>query len=177
MWLDFGGKWTLRLWAPTDRGIKRTSMEWLHQSNHPQTMGTSSHNSSASRSCSPHDMKVRVTQSISEMFPPQASSMGSSQGLHPHTGTATWEAAVKWSSAAGEIVPIPHQHQHPSLNDLWSVATDIKETLTVANSDLRIDTQSIAGREHKVEKVTANQSTAIRRTHQVLDTLPAAPYS
>lgn len=53
-------------------------------------------------------------------------------------------------------------HQPPSLNDLRSVAADIKDTLTVAMmaaiSDLRIDIQSIAGRVQEVEKMTASET-------------------
>ncbi|XP_077310065.1 alpha-2-macroglobulin-like protein 1 [Lithobates pipiens] len=62
---------------------------------------------------------------------------------------------------------------HPS-NNLRSVATDIKETLTAALtaaiSDLRVDIQAISGRVQEVENVMATHSTVIRRSCQAIDT-------
>lgn len=50
----------------------------------------------------------------------------------------------------GGIVLTPHQQ--PSLNDLCSVAEDIKDTLTAAITDLKMEIQAISGRVQAVEK-------------------------
>lgn len=61
-------------------------------------------------------------------------------------------------------------HQYSSLSNPRSVPADIKETPTAAITDLWIDIQWIAGRVQEVEKVTAQQSMAIRQAHHILDT-------
>lgn len=96
---------------------------------------------------------------------PTHSSKGSQQQANGSNGAAT---TSQNDTANGGIVLSPHQQ--PSLNDLRSVAADIKDTLTAAITDLRIDIQAITGRVQAVEKTAALHSTAIRRNHQILDT-------
>lgn len=72
----------------------------------------------------------------------------------------------------GAVILTPNSQ--PSLQDLHSVAQDIKNTLTAALTaaitDLKIDIQAIAGRVQEVEKTTTTHSTVLRRTCQALDT-------
>lgn len=112
-------------------------------------MGTSSRSSSASRSRSLLDLTGRISKNIPEMFWTQAGNMAPTQGSPPSTGLTTG-ASTPLSPDNGEIVLTPHQHS--SLNDLRSVAAYIKDTLTAAITDLRIDIQSVAGRVPLMER-------------------------
>lgn len=60
--------------------------------------------------------------------------------------------------------------QQPSLNDLRAVATDIKDTLFAAITDLRHEIQTIAGRVQRVENTAAQHNTAIQKVHHKTDT-------
>ena len=57
----------------------------------------------------------------------------------------------------------------PSLMDLQSVATDIKESLSAAIAELRIDIRDIANRVQDVEVSTAQHDTVLRRMAIKLD--------
>lgn len=62
------------------------------------------------------------------------------------------------------------QQQQPSLSNLRTIATDIKDTLTAVITDLRLDIQAIAGRVQEVEKNANHQGLIIRHMNQTLDT-------
>lgn len=68
-------------------------------------------------------------------------------------GSAT---ASQTESANGEIILIPHQQ--PSMNDLRSMAADIKDSLMAAITDPRIHFQAIMGRVQAVKKTAALHS-------------------
>lgn len=61
-------------------------------------------------------------------------------------------------------------HQQPSLNDLCTVETDIKDSLFAAIMDLRHKIQAIAERVQAVEKKAAHQQTGITKIHHTVDT-------
>lgn len=84
------------------------------------------------------------------------------------TGTSDMAFSSQPENAEGGIVLTPHQQ--PSLNHLRSVAADIKDSLTAAITELRIDIQAITGRVQAVEKTTALHSSAISKTHLTVDT-------
>lgn len=132
-------------------------------------MGTSSRSSSASRSRSPRDLTGRISQNIPEMFRTHSGNMALTRGSPQTAGP---EAGAISSSNTGAVILTPHSQ--PSLQDLHSVAMDIKNSLTAALTaaitELKIDIQAIAGRVQEVEKTTTTHSTVIRRTCQVLDT-------
>lgn len=52
------------------------------------------------------------------------------------------------------------------LDDLQAVAADIKNTLSAAISDLRLDIQATATRLEEVEEMTARHDTAIQEVQQ-----------
>lgn len=60
-------------------------------------------------------------------------------------------------------------YRPPNLQDLQAVATDIKDTLFSAISDLRHEIQAIAGRMHHVEHATAQQQIAVKKIHHRVD--------
>lgn len=134
-------------------------------------MGTSSRSSSASRSRSPRGQTDRISHNIPEMFRTQPSNMAPGRGSSQSAGLMTGSSS-QISSDDGGVVLTPHLQ--PSLQDLRSVATDIKETLTAALTaaitDLKIDIQLVAGRVQDIEKVTASHTSVLRRSCQVLDT-------
>lgn len=74
--------------------------------------------------------------------------------------------------------PPPHQWgpapqlQPPQLNlkDLQVVATDIKDMLSAAISDLRHEVQALSGRLQEIEITAAHHDTGLRHMHQAVDT-------
>lgn len=60
--------------------------------------------------------------------------------------------------------------QVPSLNDLHSVAAVIKNTLSAAIADLKIDIRSVTARVTEIEKTTEQQSAALRHVNRKVDT-------
>lgn len=170
-WPDLDGEWQLNLLAPADSEIHLPEKEVSNPLLPPNAMVTSSRSSSASRSRSPRDLTGRVSQNIPEMFRTQASNMATSRGLL-HTPSLLSNPDSQIPSETAWIVLSPQPP--PSLHDLHSVATDIKNTLTAALtaaiSDLKIDIQAITGRVHKVEKTTATHTSVLRRSCQVIDT-------
>lgn len=60
--------------------------------------------------------------------------------------------------------------QGPSLNDLRYVATDIKETLSAAIADLKIDICAVTARVNDIEKSAAQQNAALRHVNRKADT-------
>lgn len=140
-------------------------------------MGTASRTSSASRSRSPRDLNGGIPQNHPELFRSQAGTMAtaftSQNTQHQLTGSNDGAVSSPHSeNNEGGIVLSPHSDtvQQPSLNDLRSVAADIKNTLTAAITDLRIDIQAITGRVMAVEKITASHSTELRKNHLLIDT-------
>lgn len=57
----------------------------------------------------------------------------------------------------------------PSLDDLRVVATDIKETLSEAISDLKINIQGVVTHLGEVEEVTAHHDAAIQEVGHISD--------
>lgn len=58
--------------------------------------------------------------------------------------------------------------QSPSLSDLHFVAADIKETLSAAIADLKLDIRAVTTRVNDIEKTTAQQTAALRHiNHKV----------
>lgn len=90
-----------------------------------------------------------------------------SQHQHPpHSNAAASPSHAELSDGGILLTP----HQHPSLSDLRSVAEDIKDTLTAAISDLKIEIQAITGRIQAVEQTTALHSSKIRHQNLAIDT-------
>lgn len=58
---------------------------------------------------------------------------------------------------------------HLSIQDLQTIAADIKDTLSSAISELRIDIHALADRVHEVEKVMERQDTVIRHATREID--------
>lgn len=63
-----------------------------------------------------------------------------------------------------------HLQQHPNLYDLRTVAADIKDTLSAAITDFRLDIHTIADRVQEVEKTSALHDTVLRRVTHKVDT-------
>lgn len=72
------------------------------------------------------------------------------------------------TSAQRESSKSPQQHL--SLHDLRTIAADIKDTLSEALSELRLDIHAKADRVHEVEKVTAPHDTVLHRVTHRIDT-------
>lgn len=68
----------------------------------------------------------------------------------------------------GDSDSLPQQHL--SIQDLKTIAADIKDTLSAAISELRLDINELADRVHEVERVTAQQVIILRRTTRKVDT-------
>lgn len=64
--------------------------------------------------------------------------------------------------------PLP-SHRQPSLQDLQTVATDIKDTLFSAITDLRHELQAITGRIQKVEDDAVRQTSQVKTIHHKVD--------
>lgn len=59
--------------------------------------------------------------------------------------------------------------QQPSLNDLHTIAADIKDTLSAAIAELCIDVRAINLRMQEVEKTTAQQCSVIHQVNCKVD--------
>lgn len=91
---------------------------------------------------------------------------GNSQMADPSlTGTLPAPpSAISTGMGGIEVSP------HPPLNiqDLRTIAADIKDTLSAAISELRLDICALYDRVHEVEKVTERHVTVLRRaTHRI----------
>lgn len=134
-------------------------------------MGTASRNSSASRSSSPWEQDGHLSHNIPEMFRTPRGNMassrnGQSQAAAPSlTGMLSAPPAVAPSGMGGiEVSPPPHVNLH----DLRAIAADIKDTLSAAISELRLDIHALSDRVHEVEKVADRHDTVLRRaTHRI----------
>lgn len=91
----------------------------------------------------------------------------SSQGHSPLTSSKTTNPVS--TRLPPSMVEGPTTQQ-PSLNDLRTIAADIKDTLLAAITDLQHDIQALADMVREVECTTAHQHTAIRHIHQQVDT-------
>lgn len=133
-------------------------------------MGTSSRTSSASRSRSPRDIHGPASQNIPEIFRTQRSNMAASSSAatpaQSLAGITLTPTELPPAIPAGTQPPI----QQPSLNDLHTVAADIKNTLFAAITDLRHEIQAITGRVLEVERTAAQQHTTIRKVNHTVDT-------
>lgn len=138
-------------------------------------MGTASHNSSATRSCCPRETGRRLSQSIPELFQTQGGNMAASrQGPAQTASTLLTDSLPAHTATTSGDDSMPSQH-HLSLNDLRVITADIKDTLSVAISDLRLDIHPLADRVHEVEKVTSKHDTAIRSMNHKVDSHTLQP--
>lgn len=157
------GRWTLELRAPVTSGTPRPKTEVHLPQNPAKTMETASRHSSAPRSRSRHEQNGGLSQNIPKMFRTSRGNMessrhGQSQGcsqMHslPHTGILLTETPSV-SAPPGNIgnggMNAPPQ-PHLSMQDLRTIEVDIKETLSAAISELRIDIHALADRVHTVD--------------------------
>lgn len=139
-------------------------------------MGTASRNSSASRSRSPRDLTGSQAQNIPEMFRAGRSNMAPSRRGLPHSpqlstppsdhNTSPQQPPHPHGGEAGiELLPPPPIN----LQDLRSVADDIKETLYAAISELRLDMRELNDRVHAVECSTERQEESLHKITTRID--------
>lgn len=89
------------------------------------------------------------------------------QGQTQDMSTPVSDGRPKYSASSAGAENLPSLQQ-PSLNDLCTIAADIKDTMSAVISDLCLDIQALTGRVHEVEKVTAQEGTAIDQvSHRV----------
>lgn len=96
----------------------------------------------------------------------------SSHGPSQVTNTAGFNASFQhptYQPPPSLVGPTPQLPQL-NLNDLRAIATDIKNTLSAAITDLCHDIQALLGIVQEVEKTVAHDSTALRHMHQAIDT-------
>lgn len=68
-------------------------------------------------------------------------------------------------TGAHNILP----HQHFSIQDLKTIAADIKDTLSASISELQLDIYALSDRVHETERVSAQQGVVLRRTTLKID--------
>lgn len=132
-------------------------------------MGTSSRNNSQSRSRSPRRNATPPSYTIPEIFRSQRANMAAPL---PTSASAPEHSEIVLTPTEHSTSTVEHGLQalrQPNLQDLQAVATDIKDTLFSAISDLRHEIQAIAGRMNQVEHTTTQQQTAIKKIHRQVD--------
>lgn len=137
-------------------------------------MGTASRNTSASRSRSPREQSDTTGQNIPEMFRSGRGNMASSRSGNSHT------ASLSQRNSPQPVIPPtipstrndPETHSPPQLNihDLRAIAADIKDTLSAAISELRLEIHSLNDRVLAAENMADRQETQIRKTTHQVDT-------
>lgn len=136
-------------------------------------MGTASRNSSTSRSRSPREQPGSQGYNIPEMFRSGRGNMASSHQRLPQSQTpslmGTPSASPQAISSDREDTrdaPLPHLN----INDLKTIAADIKDTLSAAISELRLDIHALTDRVRAVEKMTERHDTQLQKTTRHVDT-------
>lgn len=135
-------------------------------------MGTASRNSSAFRSHSPLEQLGNSGHNIPEMFRSGRGNMASSRHRNPQTAAPSPLGSppialpsISADREAMEDSPQPHLNIH----DLRAIATDIKDTLSAAISELRLDIRALNDRVQAAERMAERQDTQLRRTIQHVD--------
>lgn len=128
--------------------VFRATQEVHFTADHHTNMGTASRNSSTTRSRSPCEQKGGLSQNIPEIFRTQLSNMAAS--CHGQSQAAALALTGIQLSHTTMVMRenSDHPQQHPSFQDLHTIAADIKDTLSGAISDLRLDIHAIADRVH-----------------------------
>lgn len=70
------------------------------------------------------------------------------------------------------LYEVQDTHQQPYLNihDLRTIAADIKDTLSAAIADLRLDIHTLNNKVQEVEKTVAQHGTVLRKATKKIDT-------
>lgn len=121
-------------------------------------MGKPDWSTSGSHLRSPWGTKRQLSGNISELFRTQQK--GTTASIQ-HTTRSI-------SSQLETAAPLPNRT--PSLDDLRAMAVDIKETLSVAKSDLRLDIQEMAAQLEEVEEESVRHDAALQEVKHVSDT-------
>lgn len=138
-------------------------------------MGTASRTSSASRSRSPRGQTEGSGQNIPEMFRSQRSNMAPSRHRPPQISDAPQLSPSPLPQTSDPVLmdnastPAPAQ-PYLKIHDLRTIAADIKDTLSAAIADLRIDIHTLSDRVHEVEQVTAKHDQVLRKATRQIDT-------
>ncbi|XP_073482505.1 vomeronasal type-2 receptor 26-like [Aquarana catesbeiana] len=123
---------------------------------------------SATRSRSPRDQDTQISRQIPEIFRtrPQGAAMASQTSSHEvRSSSRDTLRDQSRSSPSPELNPTSAL----SLADLCLVATDIKNTLSAAISDLHSDIQDIVLRVEEVEETQARHDTSLCHVQQVTE--------
>lgn len=132
-------------------------------------MGTSSRGPSQSRSRSPRGTTSNNSHTIPEIFRTQRTTMASSP---PASNTSQSHTEITLTPTDISNTPLPQplpSHWQPSLQDLQTVAADIKDTLFSAITDLRHELQAITGRIQRVEDDAVRQSSHVKKIQHNVD--------
>lgn len=135
-------------------------------------MGTASRQSSTSRSRSPRVTTGGNSQTIPALLQAQRNNMASSHRNSPQVATSQPQdpglvPLMPPPSTSGETV----NSSQPSLNihEFKIIAADIKDTLTAAIADLRLDIHALTDRVVDVEHVTAQHDLVLRKATRKID--------
>lgn len=144
-------------------------------------MGTASRHSSASRSRSPRQNTGMHGQNIPEMFRSSRGNMaparqGSSQGQVQLSPQAPADIVLT-APTLGHSSPPTTGHENSgttllpqlSIMDLKAVATDIKDTLSAAIAELRLDLRSLSERVTRKEQAVEDHDLVLQRSTTKID--------
>lgn len=121
---------------------------------------------------SPRDPSAKLSPSIPELFRSKAANMaptghGSPPATNPPPSSRSYAAVT--SGDLEPSSPSPEAPRQLCMDDLHSIAADIKETLGAAIMELRADIHSLTGRVLDIERVTAHQDSAIHDLYYQTD--------
>lgn len=138
-------------------------------------MGTASTQSSTSRSCSPRELTGGISHNIPEMFRSQRDNMASSchrppQPSEPRSPDPLLLPISQTHTSPPIDVGAPPVQPHLNINDLRSIAADIKDTLSAAIAELRIDIHTLTDRVHEVEQAMTQHEHVLRKATRRIDT-------
>lgn len=136
-------------------------------------MGTASRASSTSRSRSPRRQTEGISQNIPEMFRSQRHNMAPSRHSPPQPSDTPQLNPSPLSTSANPLPPDntgASAQPHLNIQDLRTIAADIKDTLSAAIADLRIDIHILSDRVHEVEQVAAKHDQVLRKATRRIDT-------
>lgn len=165
MWPGQGRRWQPNPPAPvTPRTFHELIQELI-----TADMGKTDREPYATHSRSPcSTSSTQLTGNIPEIFR-SCSRVVPSSSQAPGTDKEVSCSPMRQSGSHSTEPPSPAA-KSLSIEYLRAVAADIKNTLSAAISDLRLDKQAVAGRLEEVEEITERHEMAISKTHRSLYT-------